>query len=52
VGVEPTSTWDFALYLAGSDRYEDVILPTGSFAGSPEEALNCACSLYLAMPEV
>lgn len=44
------TTWGFALYLASSDRYEDQILPTGSFAGSPEEALDCACELYLAGP--
>ena len=24
------------------------MLPSGSFAGSPEEALDCACALYLA----
>ncbi|MEU3480855.1 hypothetical protein ACI2LO_31035 [Streptomyces sp. NPDC033754] len=46
------STWGFALYLASSDKYEDTILPTGSFAGSPEDALDCACSLYLAIPEI
>ncbi|MFD8766963.1 hypothetical protein [Streptomyces mirabilis] len=27
------SIWGFALYLAGSDKYGDTILPTGSFAG-------------------
>lgn len=41
------STWGFGLYLASSDRYEDQILPTGSFAGLPEDALDCACGLYL-----
>jgi hypothetical protein len=41
------STWGFALYLASSDKYEDTILPTGSFAGTPEEALDCACGLHL-----
>ncbi|MFH8470840.1 hypothetical protein [Streptomyces sp. NPDC017991] len=45
------STWGFALYLASSDKYEDTVLPTGSFAGGPEDALDCACSLYLAIPE-
>jgi hypothetical protein len=41
------STWGFALYLASSDKHEDTILPTGSFVGTPEEALDCACGLYL-----
>ena len=44
------ATWGFALYLASSGRYEDQVLPTGSFAGTPEEALDCACGLYLAGP--
>lgn len=46
------STWGFALYLASTDKYEDTILPTGSFAGTPEEALDCACGLYLAVPGI
>jgi len=25
-------------------------LPTGSWTGSPEEALDCACGLYLSDP--
>jgi hypothetical protein len=41
------TTWGFALYLASSDSYQDSILHTGTFAGSPEEALDCACELYL-----
>ena len=39
--------WGFGLYLASSDHYENQILPTGLPAGTPEEALDCACSLYL-----
>ncbi|MFF4761815.1 hypothetical protein [Streptomyces sp. NPDC001292] len=46
------STWGFALYLASSDKYEDTILPTGSFAGTPEEALDCACGLYLPASDI
>jgi hypothetical protein len=41
------STWGFAVYLASKDGYEDSILPTGQFAGTPEDALDCACGLYL-----
>jgi hypothetical protein len=43
--------WGFGLYLASSDKYEDQILPTGSFTGTPEEALDCACELYLDAPD-
>lgn len=39
--------WGFAIYLASKDGYEDSILPKGSFTGAPEEALDCACGLYL-----
>jgi hypothetical protein len=46
------SRWGFALYLASSDRYEDSLLPTGSPTGTPEDALDCACSLHLAGPEI
>jgi hypothetical protein len=39
--------WGFAIYLASKDGYEDSILPNGSFTGTPEDALDCACGLYL-----
>jgi len=39
--------WGFAIYLASTGGYEDSILPRGSFTGAPEEALDCACGLYL-----
>jgi hypothetical protein len=42
--------WGFAIYLASRDGYEDNILPTGLHAGSPEDALDCACGLYLNDP--
>jgi hypothetical protein len=44
------SIWGFAIYLASRDGYEDSILPTGQFVGSPEDALDCACGLYLNDP--
>jgi hypothetical protein len=44
------STWGFAIYLASRDGYENSILPSGLHAGSPEEALDCACGLYLNDP--
>ncbi len=42
--------WGFAIHLASTGKYEDSILPSGAFAGTPEEALDCACGLYLADP--
>jgi hypothetical protein len=44
------SSWGFALYRASHDDYQDSILPNGHTAGSPEQALDCACGLYLADP--
>jgi len=42
--------WGFAIYLASSGKYEDSFLPNGTPSGSPEEALDCACGLYLGDP--
>ena len=39
--------WGFAIYLASKDGYQDSVLPTGMFAGSPQDALACACDLYI-----
>jgi hypothetical protein len=44
------SSWGFAIYRASHDDYQDTILPSGTFAGSPEQALDCACGLYLGDP--
>lgn len=44
------STWGFAIYRASHDNYETSILPNGQPAGSPEDALDCACGLYLNDP--
>jgi hypothetical protein len=44
------SRWGFAIYLASRDGYEDSVLPSGLGAGTPEEALDCACGLYLNDP--
>ena len=43
-------TWGFALYRASHDDYQDSFLPTGMLAGSAEDALDCACGLYLNDP--
>ena len=42
--------WGFAIYLASKDGYEDSLLPTGYSAGTPEDALDTACNLYLGDP--
>jgi hypothetical protein len=39
--------WGFAIYLASKDGYQDSVLPSGAFEGTPEEALDCACGLYV-----
>ena len=44
------STFGFAIYLASKDAYEDSILPSGAFEATPQEALDCACGLYLGDP--
>ena len=41
------SRWGFAIWRASHEDYQDSVLPTGSPAGTPEEALDCACGLYL-----
>ena len=38
------------MYVASKNGYEDTVLPTGAFAGLPEDALDCAASLYLSDP--
>ena len=42
--------WGFAIWLASRDGYQDSILPTGYPVGTAEEALDCACGLYLNDP--
>ena len=42
--------WGFAIHLASRDGYEDSFLPSGQPFGTPEEAIDCACGLYLGDP--
>jgi hypothetical protein len=44
------TVWGFAIYRASHDDYEPSFLPTGYPAGTPQEALDCACGLYLNDP--
>ena len=48
--VGSATTWGFAIYRASHDDYQDNILPSGYPAGTAEEALDCACGLYLNDP--
>ena len=48
--LNSASTWGFAAYVASKDGYEESVLPNGSFTGTPEEALDCVCGLYLNDP--
>ncbi|MFD3876057.1 hypothetical protein [Streptomyces sp. NPDC058623] len=40
-------TWGLSPQVAGRDGREDGTLPSGPPKESPEEALDCACALYL-----
>src|SRR3954451_11557107 len=46
----PPAHWGFAIYLVSRDGYEDSFLPSGLPAGSPEDALDCACGPYPQRP--
>src|SRR2546421_7236884 len=41
-------SFGFAIYSAASDRYQDAVLLTGSPVGTPQEALDTACTVHLA----
>ena len=42
--------WAFAVWLASKDGYENSVLPSGMLVGTVEEAMDCACGLYLNDP--
>jgi len=44
------SRWGFSIYRASHDDYEPSMLPTGMSTGTPQEALDTACGLYLNDP--
>ena len=41
-------SFGFAIYSAAHDRYEDAVLLTGLPVGTPQEALDTACTVHLA----
>lgn len=44
------SRWGFAIYRASHNDYDPSRLPDGTTAGTPEQALDTACGLYLNDP--
>jgi hypothetical protein len=41
-------SFGFAIYSAAYDRYQDAVLRTGLHTGTPQEALDTACTIHLA----
>jgi len=41
-------SFGFAIYSAAHDRYQDAVLVTGLPIGTPQEALDTACTVHLA----
>ena len=40
-------SFGFAIYSPARDRYEDAVLRTGLPTGTPQEALDTACTIHL-----
>jgi hypothetical protein len=45
--ADPLPPGAFATYRASHNDYQTSILPNGYPIGTPQEALDCACGLYL-----
>ena len=43
-------SFGFAIYSAAHDRYQDAVLRTGLHTGTPQEALDTACTIHLTAP--
>ena len=43
-------SFGFAIYSAAHNRHQDAILRTGLPAGTPQEALDTACTIHLTGP--
>ena len=41
-------SFGFAIYSAALDRYQNAVLRTGLHTGTPQEALDTACTIHLA----
>ncbi len=44
------SRWGFSIYRASHEDYQPNVLPNGAPSGTPEDALDTACGLYLNDP--
>jgi hypothetical protein len=44
--VDHAHSFGFAIYSAARERYEDAILRTGLPTGTPQEALDIACTIH------
>ena len=43
-------SFGFAIYSAARGSYDDAVLPTGLHTGTPQEALDTACTVHLTEP--
>ena len=48
--VGSASQWQFAIYRASHDDYDESVFPTGLPTGTCQDALDTACGLYLNDP--
>ena len=48
--VGSASQWQFAIYRASHDDYDESVFPTGLPVGTCQDALDTACGLYLHDP--
>ena len=48
--VGSASQWQFAIYRASHDDYDESVFPTGLPVGTCQDALDTACGLYLNDP--
>ena len=48
--VGSASQWQFAIYRASHDDYDESVFPTGLPIGTCQDALDTACGLYLNDP--
>jgi hypothetical protein len=44
------SQWGFAVWRASTEGYDEAVFPIGLPVGTPEEALDTACGLYVGDP--
>jgi hypothetical protein len=45
--LESPDRWAFAFFKYSDEKYEPPFLPSGEFAGTPDEAFDCSALVYL-----